>query len=1135
MNYNLISAIQPRSNFSNNYSWISVITKLLAYDLSLREWLNNCYSNHQILKTCIIGKNEHRTLNKSEHVCNDDCDIYFSILNNILSYEIPMLPNNPICWENLNAKECKRIFSKDNKFIFYNPVTFLIKFLNFFIEYSFNACIQPLCPCLINKFQYYKCDNEKCLYFKNEKYTFSREMCLNIKSNYQFFRVRDAIRHLFKWKTNKQTKCECNCLTKDNIITNKLLIIEIEKMQVYKEFVVPQFIYIKQQLNSTKFYSLVNIVFQEKRTHEYGNIIEFENKCYFLFGLYKKIRLNPSVADFFNYEYTNHEKVSLRIADRFIPVLLVYKLKSTLQTQEDTCVLKQFKTINNQYESFKHHCNLQYSNLKHALEFKYIKKQKLLNGCIPQNITTRVNNLVFQQMRMKLPQFDNYHSNSFNSINNQDKSVICRQNQLLSSDKLKKNKIRTNNNLIPMEYQSFLSACKKLNIKNNCMRQENICYSTLYSSLFGYPIYKFTVVENNIKKRTVMVGKVFLNRSRNFNMIIENNVYIKHKNLCLFDVNINSNVEYTNIWHLKCVTYNNCKCSHRILINWNNATIEYNAGKLFHMPFPHFNSVCRRYIRMQIQQHYEKYPEQTKPFDLAKNELRKIKNMLVNMKIASKNLPFLELPNLESMREGIKNIQKRYNQNFKNIDEIKQYFSKMDNYLFESNGNNMIFGSVHALFRLLHAQTKLGDGTFPTVKYQYQKIGCYQVYIIASWNLDPSKIYCLCKPAIVALLESKDCEHYTWMFNIIHLWYSKIDLQQQYLNVPFRFDYESGVRDLVNSFNTVTENDRFHRAQAIKKNLQKHHLYQFIRKGTKSSKTGKWIYNKNYDEVFKRLNEYILELDMLHTSLIEIVWFAIAGTIIKWAYTKKDNNILDESLKFITYVTKEWIECKIVIKHNPAIFFSQWVIRDLWNCTNNALEGLNRFLNQLYNKNCSIKELITIWIREEIIWQQDWSNAMINNQLHSMRRRCSSLITKYKLLTEFKQELEFIGDKQAKQVQLQNKYSIFISKQDKQNINNILHKMCNISRTFRNNSYKLIDDQVDIKNLNHDKFTYVKLFSERNEIIDIQVCDNDDIDKEDMMFDIVHDYTDDYTDYTTEYKKNENMDLYNQLKQKLYM
>ena len=718
----IFNILQPRINInSNDISWLNTSTKLLGYNNNLIHWLKQALNHYQ----------KHKLKNDAQY------KEAFIIVQDILQNEIPMYLNNGINWKQLHIQECKQIARSKSNFNFWNPFIFINNLLMTILEYTIKYNCIFSCPYQGIEYKYLQCSNHECYYFNNPKIHKHNISCIHMNVTCENFDLQNIILHMDQIQIFKDKQC---CLKMDN--KPNTFVCNDTQVQMYQKFDtnqvlfiafgfsnhiivhIPQFIHVPQNNNNTNFYIVKGIILQNViNKSEYATIIQNNNKSYFLYNDYKKMRLNPCISDFFNTGNIQINNTQTSIRNSFIPIILMYEIHSTLSDNHSENICNRLHNIKNEYQNFLNNCNNQYLKLKKQIELPkyrdglFVTKELIQSISYDQIKEANHSNL----LTIKLKCFKHKDTNVF-EVNHNDNQILRERQEFLSDPNLKllRNKHNKSISSLDVAYENFLIACQKLNICNFDF-SANINYHILYNKLFNYQTVIFNSINlNGLIIESVSVTFVLLIRSKTYSFLIKNHVFIKHRT-CKQPWEI----------QLKCVDHKYCHCPQMPTINFKNKTIRFNIHPITHVD-PKFENICRRFVKDQLYEEYIRMAGDLQAYDYVKQLLYKIKNIMISEKTCAPNMPFPTLPSLHSMRDMIKKIQQSFNKNFANITELGEFLAQQPNYLYEIEDNNIAFCSINALFRILHSDTNLADGTFPKIKYSYNKLGCKQVYIIAS-------------------------------------------------------------------------------------------------------------------------------------------------------------------------------------------------------------------------------------------------------------------------------------------------------------------------------------------------------------------------------------------------------------------
>ena len=228
----------------------------------------------------------------------------------------------------------------------------------------------------------------------------------------------------------------------------------------------------------------------------------------------------------------------------------------------------------------------------------------------------------------------------------------------------------------------------------------------------------------------------------------------------------------------------------------------------------------------------------------------------------------------------------------------------------------------------------------------------------------------------------------------------------------------------------------------------------------------------------KRLIEYVYELEKLPCLLVEIVFVAIANKMQQWACENESIQLSDVNA-FIAYMKTNWIKLSIFEQTSPKHTYGEWLLKCIFSSSNNPLEGLNRYFNALLNKYCTCEDFLRFCVVQENIYQQQWKAAIMDNELSAMRKRNNNLITKCILMSELRDVLQPIADKQQKMILQRKEINMYLTPDELKQINNVLHQMSNISRIHRINKFKRGPLKTNLKTIDHKSVPFLNLFDNK--------------------------------------------------------
>ena len=556
--FNVYKDLQPKCSYGyNNGSWCNVVMKILAYDRWMKQF-------------CVFFVDTHKTI--KNHECSGICKDVISILKNMIKFETLSHINNPVDWIKLNKQEFTNIVQQDNVD---NSQLLLEKILQFLCQFSLKHNYVDVVPFLIHSTYYEQCQfYPRCSISGQQRKLLSSFQLETTKHDYN---IQTNILSFDHRVANSNYHCHFGCpstvINKSyQYSTNKILIITLMQQgnkYFAHEFDIPQYIMMKQQTAITKCYKLHNIILRQRSTNKYACIINSNNRTFCLQNLQKQCSINNTNANLYNNGkfYENYNELPFKI--RFYPVVLVYHFEFSINTLHNATINSRLKLLEN---NTVYQCNIK-TNVLQASSLQSINHSK---SNFNPNVETN-------EYSMEFKDFDS-------------NSVISRLETETKDYKHKKKKQRTNDQIIKelcQDFENFKNIGMKLNLNLNYNR--NLHWCQIIHSIFRFPIYKYRICTNLnadnqlILNHSVKVTRVLLNKFKSdtngnpiYSYVVGDITFCRHK------VHKNGNGGL-----YRCVVNG---CNGTISMNHRHGLIQINSKQHNHGPYPHFRSICKRYI-----------------------------------------------------------------------------------------------------------------------------------------------------------------------------------------------------------------------------------------------------------------------------------------------------------------------------------------------------------------------------------------------------------------------------------------------------------------------------------------------------------------------------------------------------------
>ena len=315
----------------------------------------------------------------------------------------------------------------------------------------------------------------------------------------------------------------------------------------------------------------------------------------------------------------------------------------------------------------------------------------------------------------------NYHK--INDYGSNKDSIKQQQHLLLNTNyKFKKHKPAFNNDIIQKRLDVLNCFTRKAGTLGlNLHVNSQISWAYVIHKAFGYALECWTwSLKSTNYSGQVFVCKVYLNRAKNnvHSFVIGNNIYVQHY------------VNKSGTKNLRCGDRK--ACSVTVTVDESKKEVIINSSPHTHGPSVSFASIAKRVLRQQLSNEFQQCTGKIRAMESTREKLNLLKQQLVKMQAVPNNWPVNDFPHLSSVASSIHKIKQQFCENVESIQGIITFFQKQPNYIYATRNNNIVFCSLHALFRGLLADAKLEDGTFLKLKFTNNVIGFKQVYIIAS-------------------------------------------------------------------------------------------------------------------------------------------------------------------------------------------------------------------------------------------------------------------------------------------------------------------------------------------------------------------------------------------------------------------
>ena len=741
--------------------------KLLGYDPYIRHWLQFILTKHT----------------RCKHMCDNQCKSLFNIVKCILLYEQPCKYGYRVNWFAICGAECINIIGRIMPDGYYDPRSFVQNFLHRLLDFHLRSNGGATCPYGKDMTIFRRCVNaSKC---KNEFDSQTMKVgALHFVTPLKDFSLQHEYNQRLIWQQNDTEFEACKHKTSEGSVcgnvkleekyeyrTNNVVYVmlqqqhQIDLAQHQESHIrLPQ-IWRLQENGQTKYYKLHAILLKNRISAHHACLFQYGNNCYLINDstIYKFC--HPEVSECYNKATYGTTKIGVQ--HEWYPEFLCYHLVQILETQDHQRVFECLLDILHQRK-------------------QQVRQCKVLHHVRNQRIALLFNSVNYHKM-------NDYGSNK--------KSIKQQQHLLLNTNyKFKKNKPAFNDNTIQKRLDVLNVFTKKAGALGlNLHVNPQISWAYVIHKALGYPLECWTWFLKSTKySGHVFVCKVYLNRAKNNvqSFVIGNNIYVQH------------HLNKKGTKHLRCGDRNGCGVT--VTVNESTKEVIIHSSPHTHGASVSFASIAKPVLRQQLSNEFEQCTGKIRAMESTREKLNLLKQTLVKLQAVPHNWPVNDFPYLSSVSSSIHKIKQQFCENVENIQGIISFFQKQPNYIYANRNNNIVFCSLHALFRGLLADAKLEDGTFLKIKFTNNVIGFKQVYIIASWNLDSSKTYNITTPCIFGLLTDKHEETYKWLFETINFWYDSIGLKHKWISIPVKSDYESAPRKILQSHGTKTENDSFH-------------------------------------------------------------------------------------------------------------------------------------------------------------------------------------------------------------------------------------------------------------------------------------------------------------------------------------